>query len=617
MIDQDVWQEETAYLRGVSEALQTELGEIDGRFERGVAAADDAGEESVRRMLESRYRALGRAGASPYFARIDFTEQTKPEPQKLYIGKTSVYGGGASPLVTDWRAPVSSLYYDGRLGPASYDSPGGSVCGSLSLKRRLTVEEGELRGVDDIDVTASDELLAPYLSVSADARLKEIIATIQTEQNQIIRADARRPLIVQGAAGSGKTTVALHRIAYLAYNAGARFRPEQFIVLTSGGFFLSYIAGILPDLGVEDVPQLSFEELVRRYVRYGRGSRRQSDLGGGGQARDPLHGDGYKHSYEILSDIDAFLAAETEPKRSGAAQLYRRFLEQAGYTNGAPQGTSGLDSGRQNRHPFSEDDLAPLLYLRIRASGLNEAAVRHVVIDEAQDFSAMQITVLQTLFRKASFTILGDLAQRIGARGVNDWDGVNRQVWQGAATVLRLQKSYRVTVEIMEAANKVLGKLPGLPKGEAVVRHGEPVGYADVWGEVDRAAVCAERIERRRSQGHRNIAVLLSGAERCKGFAHLLKGVAGLSVVTSRDGTYEGGVCLLPAALSKGLEFDSVIVADADRYGLGPPRTPGPEDGSNPARTPPAEEMGIKLLYVAMTRAMHTLDILYEGEPPF
>jgi DNA helicase IV len=428
------------------------------------------------------------------------------------------------------------------------------------------VENGELRGYDDVDVTASDELLAPYLSVSADTRLKDIIATIQTEQNKIIRADSRRPLIVQGAAGSGKTTVALHRIAYLTYNLGKSFRPEHFTVLTSGGFFLSYISSVLPGLGIEDVPQLSFEDLVRQYVK---SPFKLLEASGGGA---------YKHSYEILGDIDAFLAAGTEQRRSGALALYKQFLKQA-----------GLESLR-----LTEDDLAPLLYLRIRASGMSKPAVRHVVIDEAQDFSAMQLTVLQLLFKKASFTVLGDLAQGIRPHGIINWEDCAKQVWQGAAEVAKLQKSYRATVEIMAAANKVLDRLPFLPKGEAVVRRGEAVGCIDIWGESDRADSCAALIEKRKSQGHKNIAVLMSTAAQCKIFTRMLKTVNGLKIFTSKDSRYEGGVCLMPAALSKGLEFDSVIVADADRY--------------------PKDEMGIKLLYVAMTRAMHTLDLLYEGD---
>jgi DNA helicase IV len=567
MTDPKIWQEETAYLREVSDALRAEHKDIDRRFERGIIAADEAAEESLRQMLESRYRLLRRAEESPYFARINFHEENK-ERQKLYIGKASVYGSGNNLLVTDWRAPVSGLYYDGRLGPASYESPDGVIKGELALKRRLTVAGGELLGYDDIDVSADDALLAPYLSVSADTRLKDIIATIQTEQNKIIRAPSRRPLIVQGAAGSGKTTVALHRIAYLAYNLGRSFRPGQFMVLTSGGFFLSYIASILPDLGVEDVPQLSFEDLVRQYVRSPFRLHECPDDGG------------YRASYEILSGIDAFLAARPEQKKSGALPLYKSFLEQAGHNN--------------NR--LSEADLAPLLYLRIRASGFRKPEVRHVVIDEAQDFSAMQLTVLQALFKKATFTILGDLAQGI-AGGANDWDEINRQVWQGAAHVLTLQKSYRVTVEIMEAANRVIGRLPDLPKGMAVIRHGEPVGYTDVWGEKDRIDNCISLIEKRRAQGRQNIAVLVCDPAQCKKYARALNSIEDLHIFISKDGKYEGGVCLLPAALSKGLEFDSVIVADADCY--------------------PKDALGTKLLYVAMTRAMHTLDILYEGEMPF
>jgi DNA helicase IV len=575
--------QERDYLRGVSRRIREELEQIDRRFEQGVSAADEAAEESVRAMLESRYRSLKRAEGTPYFARIDFSTKTSkgvPTDEKIYIGKTTVYDADSRAVVTDWRAPISGLYYDSRLGDAYYDSPEGRVTGKLTLKRRLTVENAELLGYDDIDVTATDEMLAPYLAVSADTRLKNIVATIQAGQNAVIRADAGRPLIVQGAAGSGKTTVALHRIAYLAYLMGKRFRPEQFLILSSGGFFLSYIAGVLPDLGVEDVPQLTFEELTKNAVKTKF------------SVRDPFESpvDPYKRSYEILGDIDAYLATDPSffSKRTNAMAVYRMFLED--------RADPDMPAKRQR---LDNDDLAPLLYLRMRTAGLTDTRVKAVVIDEAQDFSPMQLTVLQMLYKKASFTVLGDLAQGIFC-AAEDWESVNRQVWQGSATILRLQKSYRATVEIMEAANRVLSRLPEVPQGEAAVRRGEPVVYTDVWGEDDRATACVAAIKKRCAE-HRNVAVLVSKPSLCHGFAKLLvkkeasfaqTGEHPLRVITSRDGTYEGGLCLLPAALAKGLEFDAVIVADADRY--------------------PKDELGTKLLYVAMTRAMHTLDILSE-----
>jgi DNA helicase IV len=572
MTDPKVWKEERAYLAGAMEGLRLEIGEIDRRFDAGISAGDEAAEESIRRLLETRYRGLLRSQKGPYFARIDFTDQDG-KYEKIYIGKTSVYDRENDLLVTDWRAPISGLYYNSRLGTAVYDSPDGLIEGVLSLKRRLTVEGGELKGIDDIDVTATDELLAPYLSVSADARLKSIIATIQSEQNRVIRAAMYRPLIVQGAAGSGKTTVALHRVAYLAYALGRRFRPEHFLVLSAGGFFLHYIAGILPDLGVEDVPQRSFEELVRQTARV---NFRVEETEGY---------DGYKSSFDILNDIDAFLEEHPEVcgKRANALTAYKAFLKE------------------EPRYRLKQEDLAPLLYLRLRAAGVADSRVLHVVIDEAQDFSAMQLAVLQMLFRKASFTILGDLAQGIYPYGVQGgWEDVNEQVWQGGADIVTLQKSYRATVEIMEAAGQVLDALPYLPKGEAVVRHGEPVGYTDVWGEDDRAAACAGLAQRRREQGYANIAVILSRPSDCAGFARLVNrhrtkadaSAPPIVPLTSRDGRYEGGLCLLPAALAKGLEFDAVIVADAERY--------------------PKDALGVKLLYVAMTRAMHTLDVVRE-----
>jgi DNA helicase IV len=420
--------------------------------------------------------------AEPYFARVDFTEEGG-ERQEIYLGKSSVYGEDGRLTVTDWRAPIAGLYYDAETGKAAYDSPGGRIKGELTLKQRLT---------DDI------------------------IAALQPEQNRVIRAGARRPLIVQGAAGSGKTTAALYRIAYLLYHL--RLRPEQFLVLAPGGLALNRAAPVLYGLGVEGVPHLSFEDLVRQYIR--------------SPFRLSAHGpgSGYKHSCGILSDIDAFLAAETRTDaRKGVPSRYKRFLSQMG----------------QDSLFLTEDDFAPMLYLRLRSSRGIRTMVRHVVVDDAQEFSPVQLAVLQTLFKKAAFTIAGDIVQ--GAHGIDGWDTVNRQVWQGAAEVLTLNKGYR------DAAAE----------------------YSDVWGEADRADTALSLIEKRRGQGHRRIAVLLSDSIQAKAFTRLLK--------------TDGGVCLMPAELSKGLEFDSVIIADSERY---------PKDGT--------------LLRNAMTRAKHTLDILRE-----
>lgn len=221
----------------------------------------------MRASTELKLRNLITAKSKPYFSRIDFKEECKVEAEKLYIGKMSLLKEENQDIViVDWRAPIANLYYEERLGEASYNCPDGNIKGQLMLKRQFTIENGELLGIFDIDVTTNDEFLQSYLGANADNRLKDIVSSIQAEQNKIIRADMWTPLIVQGAAGSGKTTIALHRIAYLIYTFEKSFKPENFMIIAPNKFFLNYISEILPELGVEKVKQTTFEEFAQEII---------------------------------------------------------------------------------------------------------------------------------------------------------------------------------------------------------------------------------------------------------------------------------------------------------------------------------------------------------------
>ncbi|MDR2931562.1 MAG: AAA family ATPase, partial [Oscillospiraceae bacterium] len=202
----------------------------------------------------------------PYFARIDFTGDHDKKPEKYYLGKIGVMDSDDRVVTLDWRAPIATLYYDSNVGAVEYESPGGVEKGTLDLKRMLEIEKRELISYNDVDTVTSDDLLAPYLGVNADNRLKNIIATIQSEQNRIIRGNIHENMIVQGVAGSGKTTVALHRIAYLVYNHRNRIKPSQFMVIGPNQFFISYIASVLPDLDVDSVPQHTYASLAKEVL---------------------------------------------------------------------------------------------------------------------------------------------------------------------------------------------------------------------------------------------------------------------------------------------------------------------------------------------------------------
>lgn len=219
--------------------------------------------ESIRLKL----RNLETARSKPYFSRIDFKEEGKDAVEKIYIGKMCLMRDeDHEMIIVDWRAPIANLYYEERLGESSYNCPDGKVKGELSLKRQFSIDKGKLNEIFDIDITTNDEFLQGYLGASADNRLKDIVSTIQWEQNRVIRADMWKPLIVQGAAGSGKTTIALHRIAYLIYTYEKSFEPENFMIIAPSRLFLNYISEVLPELGVERVKQATFEDFAMELI---------------------------------------------------------------------------------------------------------------------------------------------------------------------------------------------------------------------------------------------------------------------------------------------------------------------------------------------------------------
>ena len=198
----------------------------------------------------------------PYFARIDF-QRNGEKRELLYIGKTSLFDSETyEPILIDWRAPVANVYYDGRLGDLTYDVRGEENSGHLFAKRQYKIEDGELLHFRDVDLTTNDELLQDALEGKADVRLTEIVSTIQKEQNEIIRAHLRQPILVQGAAGSGKTTIALHRISYFLYTLGEHFKPEHLMILAPNKLFIDYIGDVLPELGVDRIQQTTYVEYV-------------------------------------------------------------------------------------------------------------------------------------------------------------------------------------------------------------------------------------------------------------------------------------------------------------------------------------------------------------------
>jgi DNA helicase II / ATP-dependent DNA helicase PcrA len=281
VLDHKDYQEEVERLEFTKEYIKSVLEMAKGNKEQFVenlkeAFADlDTSESSLSYMTlitnaqylelaQSELERLASVIGKPYFSRINFTSRGDTEEEILYIGKASLFDRvNQIPIIVDWRSPIANVYYDGRLGEVTYDAYGETQSGYLSLKRQYEIEDGFLKEIRDIDLTTHDELLQKSLAGKADNRLTEIVATIQNEQNEVIRASLKHPIIVQGAAGSGKTTIALHRISYFLYSSGYRFPPEKLMILAPNRLFIDYISAVLPDLGVNKIKQTTYIDFMK------------------------------------------------------------------------------------------------------------------------------------------------------------------------------------------------------------------------------------------------------------------------------------------------------------------------------------------------------------------
>ena len=250
-------------LQKIQEILKTEREDLDNLYKEYTDDVEQLWRIAAMKKLH--IRNLEVSEEKPYFARIDFQADDEKTPRTIYIGKNGVIQN-ADIYVTDWRAPICSLYYDTNLGRGSYEAPDGTITGDLTLKRQFEIEKGQLLDYFDVDLVSNDDLLQKYLNENNDARLTSIVATIQKEQNDVIRRKLLENLIIQGVAGSGKTTVALHRIAYLVYNYLNQAKQNQYLVIGPNPVFLKYIQSVLPELDVSEVGQYTFEQFAKDYM---------------------------------------------------------------------------------------------------------------------------------------------------------------------------------------------------------------------------------------------------------------------------------------------------------------------------------------------------------------
>lgn len=599
-------------------------------------------------------RRLGRMLDIPYFGRIDFKERKEKHVViPIYIGIHTFYDSRTKMnLIYDWRAPISGMFYDFELGEAAYSSPAGRVEGGITLKRQYRIREGKMEYMLESSLTVHDDILQKELSSNADDKMKNIVTTIQREQNRIIRNEDARVLIIQGVAGSGKTSIALHRIAYLLYTLKDRITSKDILIISPNRVFADYISNVLPELGEESVPETGMEQILAAIL--GDKYKYQDFFGQVTELLDKpdpalIERIKYKSSFEFISQLDKFiLYMENHYFKAADVQLTAHITVPAGYIdeqfrrfnrypmrrrfeamtdyilemlavkyyftattavrNLLKKEIRGMFAGNNDMAVYKDffewagrphlfklrkgrmleyADLAPLAYLRIALEGTaTHTQVKHLLIDEMQDYSPIQYKVIRRLY-PCPKTILGDASQSVNPYGSSTAAMVRRAFTAGE--VMKLCKSYRSTFEITEFAQKILTN----DELEPVARHGERP-----------AVLCFRNAEEEitgiigliKQTSHPSVGIICKTEARARELAALLQPFAGnISLLSGQSTAFVKGIIVTSCHMAKGLEFDEVIVpfADSGNY---------------------SSTLDRSMLYVAVTRAMHRLVLTYSGQ---
>ena len=710
-----VFLEEQEHLNKTLDAIEEGIGYYDRLFhtqENTIIGFKEGqrGTQFTRQAMMSlsatNSNRLKRIVNSPYFGRFDFKKKFGSE-QPVYVGKTAVTDKDDNMLCYDWRSPICSLYYENGLGETSYQSPSGEITGDVTLRRQIKVEDSKLIEAYDTSGLSEDEFLIPFLSTSADSRLKNIVASIQSEQNAIIRKALDQNLIVQGVAGSGKTTVALHRIAYLTYLKNDKLKQNQFLIIGPNKYFMNYISEVLPDLDVEAISQNTFPDIVSDVVNGkvriedqtislekllnkdldGKNAKFKSSM----EFKELLeiylkeyfdnlfaedvtyHGipilkkerikafmglemDNPSAIYEKLNRLQKFTVKSIKENKSEINsmiwQQYRDEFKQLDKTDprkkkilneveelqkevdkGCPtvikdyfkaklvkpneiymkfmnwlstQDIEGINTENLKNESIEYlkkgkvryEDLGSLLYIGMLLYNTSEYKdVKHVVIDEAQDYGLFQFYMLKKLFSGATFSIFGDLNQSIYSyRGVEDWESVKKEVFDDNSSILNLNKSYRTTKEIVDISNSIL-ELLECQEASPVLRHGPNTNFIEAKTKEINPKII-DKIKEYQEKGYKSIAVITKDEkEATKQWKELKKSGIDIRKISYKDTTYDGGLCIMPSYLSKGLEFDAVIISDGNQKTY--------DENSI---------TDMKLLYVASTRPLHELEVIYNGD---
>lgn len=572
---------------------------------------------------------LKRMASSPYFGRVDFRYEGEEVSEKFYIGIGNfAERHGAVPLIYDWRAPVSALFYDYDKGPASYPAPSGIMEGEICTKRQYKIKNGKLVYAFESDTKIDDDILKEELGSNSDVQLKNIVRTIQKEQNAIIRNTKDRLLVIQGAAGSGKTSIALHRIAYLLYHDRERLRSSDILILSPNSVFSDYISHILPELGEENIREMSFDLFAYRELGCAAGDCEDRYDYLERQIRFPdeeaklLFQE--KQSPSFIGLMEGFLAVLEEElvdfktvafkgfkkteeeiirlfyfkfqsapllKRMDAVKeyfadeyetLYGRNLseEESAYIQDlfdrmyitkdiyqiynrmlAEYGYEPLPDMPMEKRKIPYEDVYPMLYLKYRLTGQTaRRRVRHLVIDEMQDYTFLQYTILSQMF-DCPMTVLGDRAQTLDNEP-SDVLSFLPKIFGKKLRKMIINRSYRNTLEIGEYSAKLLG----LTDIRFLERHGKDV-EEETFLTIDGLL---EAVTGNLKADYETAALLAMTEEEACDLYRLLtvrfkeedgRKKIPIHYIDRNSTAFEKGLTVTTYYLAKGLEFDQVFTA--------------------------------------------------------